>query len=356
MTRERVIALPGLLTGFSDDGCVAAVAVPASSRTAVSIPNASLADGTAHALKLRQMAGSRTGCILMSRGISMFGAGEISDSALGALGHELVRRLELPEDAIAFLLQGRRRELTPVGAFVERCVEAWSGLEAGVLLPSGWTSFEMPFMTLEGMMRLGVLSVGDAVPMENRIVLLATDASVRADVLQQLLDRSAKLVFAWLRAVGVLSAADVVMAVSTGEGRPLASNEDPVCEMLSKAFELALERASRNWAKALGRTIRVRLEGVRNETEAESLIMGLTGTGPWLRSARTPREASGILRASLEQSALPGLDVSGFAMRLGEASDALSLSKVRELEDLQSGRQAITLSMARGNLSTTFCV
>ena len=355
MTRERLIAMPGLWVGFCTDGSAAAVAVPASSRTVVSIPDAALADGTAQALKLRQMVGSRTGCIMMSRGISMFGAGEISDSALGALRHELVRRLELPEDAIAFLLQGRRRELTPVGAFVERCVEAWSGLEAGTLLPGGWTSFEMPFLTLEGMMRLGVLSVGDAVPMENRIVLLATDASVRADVLQQLLDRSAKPVFAWLRAVGVLSAADVVMAVSTGGGRPLASIEDPVCKMLSKAFELALEHVSRNWAKALGRTIRVRLEG-GNEVEAENLIMGLTGVGPWLRSARTPREASGILRASLEQSALPGLDVSGFAMRLGEASDALSLSKVRELEDLQSGRRAITLSMARGNLSTTFCV
>ncbi len=356
MTRERLIEMPGLRVGFSADGGAAAVAVPASSRTAVAIPDAALADGTAQALKLRQMAGSRTGCILMSRGFSMFGAGELSDSALSALGHELVRRLGFTEEEIAFLLQGRRRELTPVGALVERCVEAWRGLEAGASLPSGWMGFEMPFMTLEGMMRLGGLSVGDAVPMENRIALLATDASVRVDVLQQLLNRSAKPVFAWLRAVGVLSAADVVMAVSTGGGRPVASIEDPVCEMLSKAFELALERASRNWAKTLGRTIRVRLEGVGNEVEAENLIMRLTGAGPWLRSARTPGEVSGILRASLEQSALPGLDVSGFAMRLGETVDVLSLSQVWDLEALQTGRQTITLSMARGNLSTTFCV
>lgn len=126
--------------------------------------------------------------------------------------------------------------------------------------------------------------------------------------------------------------------------------------MLARALELAVGRVSTAWAGALGRNIRVRLEGLRDEEEAEHLITTLVGIGGWLRGAGTPREASLVLRTALEQSALSGLEVSGFAMRLGECSDALSLASAQELSNLQEGRAAITLSMARGNLSTTFCV
>ena len=85
-------------------------------------------------------------------------------------------------------------------------------------------------------------------------------------------------------------------------------------------------------------------------------LLALAGVGGWLRGAGTPREVSLVLRAALEQSALPGLEASGFAMRLGECADALSLASAQELSNLQEGRAAITLFMARGNLSTTFCV
>lgn len=126
--------------------------------------------------------------------------------------------------------------------------------------------------------------------------------------------------------------------------------------MLARALELAVGRVSEAWAGALGRNIRVRLEGLRDEEEAEHLIAALAGVGGWLRGAGTPREVSLVLRAALEQSALSGLEASGFAMRLGECADALSLASAQELSNLQEGRAAITLFMARGNLSTTFCV
>ena len=64
----------------------------------------------------------------------------------------------------------------------------------------------------------------------------------------------------------------------------------------------------------------MRLEGLRDEEEAEHLIAALAGVGGWLRGAGTPREVSLVLRAALEQSALPGLEASGFAMRLGECA------------------------------------
>ena len=112
MRNERSISLPGLLLGFSVDGGVAAAAVPAAARTVLSLPQAALGDGTAQALRMRRMSGSRTGCILMSRGYPMFGAGGLSDAGLSAFRHEALRRLELPEDALALLLQGTRRELT----------------------------------------------------------------------------------------------------------------------------------------------------------------------------------------------------------------------------------------------------
>lgn len=49
MRNERSISLPGLLLGFSVDGGVAAVAVPAAARTVLSLPQAALGDGTAQA-------------------------------------------------------------------------------------------------------------------------------------------------------------------------------------------------------------------------------------------------------------------------------------------------------------------
>lgn len=356
MRNERSISLPGLLLGFSVDGGVAAAAVPAAACTVLSLPQAALADGTAQALRMRRMSGSRTGCVLMSRGHPMFGAGGLSDAGLSALRHEALRRLELPEDALALLLQGTRRELTPVGGLVERCTEAWKRAGGEALLPEGWTGFEMPFMTQDGVMRVGALSAGGAVPTENRVLLLATDVPVREEILQRIADRAAGSLFAWLRAVGVLSAADAVMVVSAAGRRPVTSIDDPAAEMLARALELAVGRVSETWAGALGRNIRVRLEGLRDEEEAEHLIAALAGVGGWLRGAGTPREASLVLRAALEQSALPGLEASGFAVRLGECADALALASVQELSDLQEGRAAITLSMARGNLSTTFCV
>lgn len=356
MRNERSISLPSLLLGFSVDGGVAAVSVPEVARTVLSLPQAALADGTTQVLRLRRMSGSRTGCILMSRGLPMFGAGVLSDAGVSALRHEALRRLGLPEDALALLLQGTRGELMPVGGFVERCAEAWKRAGGEVLLPEGWTGFEMPFMTQDGVMRVGVLSTGGAAPTENRILLLATDVPVREEVLQRIADRAACLLFAWLRAVGVLSAADVVMVVSAAGRRPVTSLDDPAAEMLARALELAVGRVSTAWAEALGRNIRAHLEGLRDEEEAERLIAVLAGVGGWLRKAETPREASLLLRAALEQSALPGLEDSGFAMRLGECADALSLASAQELSDLQEGRAAITLSMARGNLSTTFCV
>lgn len=356
MRNERSISLPGLLLGFSVDGGVAAAAVPAAACTILSLPQAALADGTAQALRMRRMSGSRTGCVLMSRGHPMFGAGGLSDAGLSALRHEALRRLELPEDALALLLQGTRRELTPVGGLVERCTEAWKRAGGEALLPEGWTGFEMPFMTQDGVMRVGALSAGGAVPTENRVLLLATDVPVREEILQRIADRAAGSLFAWLRAVGVLSAADAVMVVSAAGRRPVTSIDDPAAEMLARALELAVGRVSETWAGALGRNIRVRLEGLRDEEEAEHLIAALAGVGGWLRGAGTPREASLVLRAALEQSALPGLEASGFAVRLGECADALALASVQELSDLQEGRAAITLSMARGNLSTTFCV
>lgn len=355
MRNERSISLPGLLLGFSVDGGVAA-AVPAAACTVLSLPQAALADGTAQALRMRRMSGSRTDCVLMSRGLPMFGAGGLSDAGLSALRHEALRRLELPEDALALLLQGTRRELTPVGGLVERCTEAWKRAGGEALLPEGWTGFEMPFMTQDGVMRVGALSAGGAVPTENRVLLLATDVPVREEILQRIADRAAGSLFAWLRAVGVLSAADAVMVVSAAGRRPVTSIDDPAAEMLARALELAVGRVSTAWAGALGRNIRVRLEGLRDEEEAEHLIAALAGVGGWLRGAGTPREASLVLRAALEQSALPGLEASGFAVRLGECADALALASVQELSDLQEGRAAITLSMARGNLSTTFCV
>mgnify|MGYP004477858285 CR=1 FL=1 len=103
MRNERSISLPGLLLGFSVDGGVAAVAVPAAARTVLSLPQAALGDGTAQALRMRRMSGSRTCCILMSRGYPMFGAGGLSDAGLSAFRHEALRRLELPEDALALL-------------------------------------------------------------------------------------------------------------------------------------------------------------------------------------------------------------------------------------------------------------
>lgn len=356
MRNERSISLPGLLLGFSVDGGVAAAAVPAAARTVLSLPQAALGDGTAQALRMRRMSGSRTGCILMSRGYPMFGAGGLSDAGLSAFRHEALRRLELPEDELALLLQGTRRELTPVGGLVERCTEAWKRAGGEALLPEGWTGFEMPFMTQDGVMRVGALSAGGAVPTENRVLLLATDVPVREVILQRIADRAAGPLFAWLRAVGVLSAADVVMVVSAAGRRPVASIDDPAAEMLARALELAVGRVSEAWAGALGRNIRVRLEGLRDEEEAEHLIAALAGVGGWLRGAGTPREVSLVLRAALEQSALPGLEASGFAMRLGECADALSLASAQELSNLQEGRAAITLAMARGNLSTTFCV
>jgi len=356
MRNERSISLPGLLLGFSVDGGVAAAAVPAAACTVLSLPQAALADGTAQALRMRRMSGSRTGCVLMSRGHPMFGAGGLSDAGLSAIRHEALRRLELPEDALALLLQGTRRELTPVGGLVERCTEAWKRAGGEALLPEGWTGFEMPFMTQDGVMRVGALSAGGAVPTENRVLLLATDVPVREEILQRIADRAAGSLFAWLRAVGVLSAADAVMVVSAAGRRPVTSIDDPAAEMLARALELAVGRVSETWAGALGRNIRVRLEGLRDEEEAEHLIAALAGVGGWLRGAGTPREASLVLRAALEQSALPGLEASGFAVRLGECADALALASVQELSDLQEGRAAITLSMARGNLSTTFCV
>ena len=108
--------------------------------------------------------------------------------------------------------------------------------------------------------------------------------------------------------------------------------------MLARALELAVGRVSEAWAGALGRNIRVRLEGLRDEEEAEHLIAALAGVGGWLRGAGTPREVSLVLRAALEQSALPGLEASGFAMRLGECADALSLASAQELSNLQEGR------------------
>lgn len=356
MRNERSISLPGLLLGFSVDGGVAAVAVPAAARTVLSLPQAALGDGTAQALRMRRMSGSRTCCILMSRGYPMFGAGGLSDAGLSAFRHEALRRLELPEDALALLLQGTRRELTPVGGLVERCTEAWKRAGGEALLPEGWTGFEMPFMTQDGVMRVGALSAGGAVPTENRVLLLATDVPVREVILQRIADRAAGPLFTWLRAVGVLSAADVVMVVSAAGRRPVASIDDPAAEMLARALELAVGRVSEAWAGALGRNIRVRLEGLRDEEEAEHLIAALAGVGGWLRGAGTPREVSLVLRAALEQSALPGLEASGFAVRLGECADALSLASAQELSNLQEGRAAITLFMARGNLSTTFCV
>ena len=278
------------------------------------------------------------------------------DAGLSAFRHEALRRLELPEDALALLLQGTRRELTPVGGLVERCTEAWKRAGGEALLPEGWTGFEMPFMTQDGVMRVGALSAGGAVPTENRVLLLATDVPVREVILQRIADRAAGPLFAWLRAVGVLSAADVVMVVSAAGRRPVASIDDPAAEMLARALELAVGRVSEAWAGALGRNIRVRLEGLRDEEEAEHLIAALAGVGGWLRGAGTPREVSLVLRAALEQSALPGLEASGFAVRLGECADALSLASAQELSNLQEGRAAITLFMARGNLSTTFCV
>ena len=323
MRNERSISLPGLLLGFSVDGGVAAVAVPAAARTVLSLPQAALGDGTAQALRMRRMSGSRTCCILMSRGYPMFGAGGLSDAGLSAFRHEALRRLELPEDALALLLQGTRRELTPVGGLVERCTEAWKRAGGEALLPEGWTGFELPFMTQDGVMRVGALSAGGAVPTENRVLLLATDVPVREVILQRIADRAAGPLFA---------------------------------EMLARALELAVGRVSEAWAGALGRNIRVRLEGLRDEEEAEHLIAALAGVGGWLRGAGTPREVSLVLRAALEQSALPGLEASGFAVRLGECADALSLASAQELSNLQEGRAAITLFMARGNLSTTFCV
>lgn len=230
MRNERSISLPGLLLGFSVDGGVAAAAVPAAARTVLSLPQAALGDGTAQALRMRRMSGSRTCCILMSRGYPMFGAGGLSDAGLSAFRHEALRRLELPEDALALLLQGTRRELTPVGGLVERCTEAWKRAGGEALLPEGWTGFEMPFMTQDGVMRVGALSAGGAVPTENRVLLLATDVPVREVILQRIADRAAGPLFAWLRAVGVLSAADVVMVVSAAGRRPVASIDDPAAE------------------------------------------------------------------------------------------------------------------------------
>ena len=132
------------------------------------------------------MPGSRTSCILMSRGYPVFGAGGLSDAGLSAFRHEALRRLELPEDALALLLQGTRRELTPVGGLVERCTEAWKRAGGEALLPEGWTGFEMPFMTQDGVMRVGALSAGGAVPTENRVLLLATDVPVREVILQRI--------------------------------------------------------------------------------------------------------------------------------------------------------------------------
>lgn len=104
MEHERKVALPGLQLGFSSDGAVAAAALPSSMRTAASLPEAALMDGTAQALRLGRLAGSRTRCVLMSRGLPMFGTGGLSDAGLSALRHEMLRRLELPADALAFLL------------------------------------------------------------------------------------------------------------------------------------------------------------------------------------------------------------------------------------------------------------
>ena len=142
MEHERKVSLPGLQLGFSSDGAVAAAALPSSMRTAASLPEATLMDGTAQALRLGRLAGSRTRCVLMSRGLPMFGAGGLSDAGLSALRHEMLRRLELPADALAFLLQGTRRELVPVGPLADRCVQAWRRLSAGALLPDGWTGLE----------------------------------------------------------------------------------------------------------------------------------------------------------------------------------------------------------------------
>ena len=284
MRNERSISLPGLLLGFSVDGGVAAAAVPAAARTVLSLPQAALGDGTAQALRMRRMSGSRTGCILMSRGYPMFGAGGLSDAGLSAFRHEALRRLELPEDALALLLQGTRRELTPVGGLVERCTEAWKRAGGEALLPEGWTGFEMPFMTQDGVMRVGALSAGGAVPTENRVLLLATDVPVREVILQRIADRAAGPLFAWLRAVGVLSAADVVMVVSAAGRRPVASIDDPAAEMLARALELAVGRVSEAWAGALGRNIRVRLEGLRDEGEREHLGRSPLCFGP--RSSR----------------------------------------------------------------------
>ena len=199
MRNERSISLPGLLLGFSVDGGVAAAVVPAAACTVLSLPQAALADGTAQALRMRRMSGSRTDCVLMSRGLPMFGASGLSDAGLSALRHEVLRHLELPEDGLAFLLQGTRRELTPVGGLVERSTEAWKRAGGEALLPEGWTGFEMPFMTQDGVMRVGALSAGGAVPTENRVLLLATDVPVREEILQRIADRAACPLFAWLR-------------------------------------------------------------------------------------------------------------------------------------------------------------
>ena len=356
MESDRTISLPGLLLGFSPDGAAAAAAVPGAMGAVASLPEAALADGTAQALRIGKLAGSRPSCVLMSRGQPMFGADGLSDAGLSALRHEMLRRLELPADALAFLLQGTRRELVPVGPLADRCVQAWRRLSAKALLPDGWTGLVVPVMTPEGMMRAGALASGGAAPTENRVVLLSTDVPVRMELLRAIADRAAQPLFSWLRAAGVLSASDAVVITSPSVGRPLSSMSEPGAEMLAKAIELTLEGISRVWAAELGKTVRVRIEGVRDEREADHLISAFTQAGMWLRAARTPREASLVLRGALERSALPGLDASGFAMRCGEDADALSLLSDRTLGDLRRGRTTIVLSMARGNLSTTFCV
>ncbi len=356
MEHERKVSLPGLQLGFSSDGAVAAAALPSSMRTVASLPEATLMDGTAQALRLGRLAGSRTRCVLMSRGLPMFGAGGLSDAGLRALRHEMLRRLELPADALAFLLQGTRRELVPVGPLADRCVQAWRRLSAGALLPDGWTGLEVPVMTPEGLMRAGALASGGAAPTENRVVLLSTDVSVRPELLQVIADRAAQPLFSWLRAAGVLSAADAVMIASPSVGRPVSSMTDAGADMLVKAVELTLGKISRTWAAELGKTVCVRIEGVRDEIETDRLVSAFMGAGVWLRAARSPREASLVLRAALERSALAGLDASGFALRCGDDADALTHLSDQTLADLQKGRATIVLSMARGNWSTTFCV
>ena len=95
---------------------------------------------------------------------------------------------------------------------------------------------------------------------------------------------------------------------------------------------------------ALGRNIRVRLEGLRDEEEAEHLIAAPCGRRRMAEGSGNTSGGLPCLPAALEQSALPGLEASGFAVRLGECADALSLASAQELSNLQEGRAAITLS------------